>query len=77
MALILPSDMEARVCFVAEMRGQAPEETLMVLLNRALTDAKAEGELVAELRASVEDHAAGRSMTIDEYRTAKLARRQA
>lgn len=73
MPLNLTSDIEARVRSVAEMRGQDPEDALIVLLNQALADAEAEDELVAELRASVEDHAAGRSMTLEELRARILA----
>ncbi len=76
MTLNLTADAEARVRSVAEMRGQDPEDALLALLDQALAEAEAEEELVAELRASVEDHAAGRSMTIDEYRAKTLARRQ-
>lgn len=76
MTLNLTPDAEARVRSVAEMRGQDPEDALIALLNQALAEAEAEDELVAELRASVEDHAAGRSITIEEYRAKALARRQ-
>ncbi len=76
MTLNLTPDAEARVRSVAEMRGQDPEDALIALLDQALAEAEAEEELVAELRASVEDHAAGRSMTIEEYRAKTLARRQ-
>ena len=76
MTLTLTPDAEARVRSVAEMRGQDPEDALTALLNQALAEAEAEDELVAELRASVEDHAAGRSMTIEEYRAKMIARRQ-
>ncbi len=76
MTLNLALDTEARVRSVAEMRGQDPEDALIALLNQALAEAEAEAELVAELRASVEDHAAGRSITIEEYRAKALARRQ-
>ena len=76
MTLNLTPDAEARVRSVAEMRGQDPEDALIVLLDQALAEAEAEEELVAELRASVEDHAAGRSMMIEEYRAKTLARRQ-
>jgi len=76
MTLTLAPEIEARIRSVAEMRGQDPEDALIVLLNRALADAEAEDELVAELRASVEDHAAGRSMTLEELRVRLLTHRQ-
>jgi len=76
MTLNLASDTEARVRSVAEMRGQDPEDVLIALLNQALAEAEVEAKLVAELRASVEDHAAGRSMTLEELRSRLLARRQ-
>ncbi len=76
MTLNLTPDAEARVRSVAEMRGQDPEDALIALLDQALAAAEAEEELVAELRASVEDHAAGRSMTLEELRVRLLTRRQ-
>lgn len=74
MTLNLSPDAEARVKSVAEGRGSDPEETLISLLDQALT--MAEAEMLAGLRASVGDHDAGRSMTIEEYRAKALARRQ-
>lgn len=74
MTLNLSPDAEARVKSVAEGRGSDPEETLIALLDQALT--MAEAEMLAGLRASVGDHDAGRSMTIEEYRAKALARRQ-
>ena len=74
MTLNLSPDAETRVKSVAEGRGSDPEETLIALLDQALT--MAEAEMLAGLRASVGDHDAGRSMTIEEYRAKALARRQ-
>lgn len=76
MILNLTPDTEARLRSIAEQRGQAPEEALIALLKQALAEAEADTEMLAELRASVEDHAAGRSMTIEEYRVKALVRRQ-
>jgi len=76
MTFNLASETEARIRSVAETRGQDPEDALIALLNRALADAEAEDELVAELRASVEDHAAGRSMTLEELRARLHVHRQ-
>ena len=76
MTLNLTPDAEARVRSVAEGRGLDPEETLITLLDQALTVAEAETEMLAALRASEEDHDAGRGMTIEEYRVKALARRQ-
>ncbi len=76
MTLTLTADTEARVRSVAEMNGQDPEDALLALLNQALAKAEAETEMLAALRASEEDHDAGRSMTIEEYRVKALARRQ-
>ena len=76
MTLNLSPDAEARVRSVAEGRGSDPEETLIALLNQALAMAEVEAEMLAGLRASEEDHDAGRSMTIEEYRAEALARRQ-
>ena len=76
MTLNLSPDAEARVKSVAEGRGSDPEETSISLLDQALTMAEAEAEMLAGLRASVGDHDAGRSMTIEEYRAKALARRR-
>ena len=76
MTLTLTLDAEARIRSVAELRGQDPEDALIALLDQALAEAEAEAELMAELRESVEDHAAGRSMTLEELRSSLLARRQ-
>jgi predicted transcriptional regulator len=76
MTLTLTPDTEARVRSVAEMRGQGPEDALIALLGQALAEAERDAQLTAELHASVEDHADGRSMTIEEYRTQAIARRQ-
>ncbi len=76
MTFNLTPDAEARVRSVAEVLGSDPEEILIALLNQALTQAEAEAEMLAGLRASEEDHDAGRSMTIEEYRARALARRQ-
>lgn len=76
MTLNLSPDAEARVKSVTEGRGSDPEETLISLLDQALTMAEAEAEMLAGLRASVGDHDAGRSMTIEEYRAKALAGRR-
>jgi hypothetical protein len=65
-----------RLRSVAEMRGQDPEDALLALLNQPLTDAEVEDELIAELGASVENHAAEHSMTIEKYRAKALVKRQ-
>lgn len=75
MTMTLPPDTEARLRAVAGLRGQAPEEALNTLLDRALTDAEAEA-IRAELQASVDDFAAGRSMTLNEVRASLRTRRQ-
>jgi len=77
MTLTLTPDTEARVRSIAELSEQDPEDALIALLNQALTEAEVETEMLAELRASVKDHDAGRSMTIEEYRVKALARRHA
>jgi len=74
MALTLTPNTEALVRSVAELRGQDPEEALIILLNQAL--AEADEKMAAELRASVEGHAAGRSIAIEEYRAEAIIRRQ-
>ncbi|MDQ2688229.1 MAG: hypothetical protein M3Y28_10220 [Armatimonadota bacterium] len=78
MTLILPPDTEGRLRTVAGLRGQPPQEALNTLLDQALTEAEAETEMIrAELQASVDDFAAGRSMSIEELRDRLQARRQA
>lgn len=78
MTLILPPATEGRLRAVAGLRGQAPEEALDALLDQALTEAEAEAEMIrAELQASVDDFAAGRSLSIEELRERLRLRRQA
>lgn len=78
MTMILPPDTEGRLRAVAGLRGQAPEEALNTLLDHALTDAEAEAETIrAELQASVDDFAAGRSVSVEELRNRLRSRRQA
>ena len=78
MTLILTPDIEARIRSVAEKSGQDPENALIVLLDRALTDAEADlaplvmGEeekqqVVAALQRSEEDYAAGRWISLEDY----------
>lgn len=61
---------ESLLLRVAAQRGLTPEETVATLLMK-------QAEMLAELRASEEDHEAGRSMTVEEYRARMRARRQA
>ena len=81
MTLTLTPDTEALLHSVAAQRGLPPEKTIEMLLTEAQAaasyDKAEEDNILAELQASVDDHAAGRSMTIDEYRAKALARRQA
>ena len=80
MTLTLTPDTEALLQSVAARYGLPPEKTIEMLLAGAQTAAyhnhSEDDAVLAELQASVDDHAAGRSMTIDEYRTRALARRQ-
>ncbi len=76
MTFDIPPDTEARLRAFAGMRGLEPEQALLALLYRALVKAEEE-EIVAELRASEEDHEARRSMTVEEYKVRMRARRQA
>ena len=69
MTLTLNPATEARLRSVAHQRGLAPEATLDAVLAEA-----EDREMQAELRASVEDYAAGRSMTVGEYRAKALNR---
>lgn len=81
MTLTLTPDTEALLNSVAAQRGLPLEQTLEMVLAEAQAAASYDylddDMILAELQASVDDHAAGRSMTIDEYRAKALARRQA
>ncbi len=81
MTLTLTPDTEALLNSVAAQRGLPLDKTLNMVLTEAQAAAEYDdlddGQIIAELQASVDDHAAGRSMTIDEYRAKALARRQA
>ena len=79
MTLTLTPDTEALLNSVAAQRGLPLEKTLEMVLAEAQAayhDHLDDDAILAELQASVDDHAAGRSMTIDEYRAKALARRQ-
>ena len=80
MILTLTPDTEALLNSVAAQRGLPLEKTLKMVLVEAQAAAEYDhfddDKILAELQASVDDHAAGRSMTIDEYRAKALARRQ-
>ena len=80
MTLILTTDTEARILTLAKMSGQDPEETLVSLLNQALTKAEADfapivmsaeetQQVIAALRKSDEDIAAGRWISLEDYET--------
>ena len=69
METTLEPETEALLRVVAARRGLTPEQTVDTLLME-------QEQVLAELRASEEDHEAGRSMTIDEYRASAMARRQ-
>lgn len=66
----LTPEIEAHLRAVAARRGLSPDQAT------AMFQAEQE-EMLAGLRASEEDHEAGRSMTLDEYRAGAMARRQA
>ncbi len=80
MTLTLTPDTEALLNSVAAQRGLPLEKTIEMVLAEAQAAAEYDhlddDKILAELQASVDDHAAGRSMTIDEYRAKALARRQ-
>lgn len=76
MAMTLTPETEGRLRTIAQQRGADPEEILLALLNPALADAEEQQTLLAELQASADDHDAGRSMTIEEYRAKAMLRRQ-
>lgn len=66
----LTPEIEARLKAVAARRGLSPSEVTAMFLAE-------QEEMLAGLRASVEDREAGRSMTLDEYEASAMARRQA
>ena len=76
--------MEARVHKVAQMLGRAPDETLLELLNQALCqygryelgEEEAKEALIA-LQESMADHAAGRSISLEDYEQQIQERRRA
>lgn len=70
MEITLEPETEALLRVVAARRGLTPEQAVDTLLME-------QEQMIAELRASEEDHEAGRSMTIDEYKVRAMARRQA
>lgn len=69
MEITLEPEIEALLRVVAARRGLTPEQAVETLLME-------QEQMIAELRASEEDHEAGRSMTIDEYKARAMARRQ-
>lgn len=87
MTLILPSQTEARVRSVAELRGQDPEDALIVLLDQALAEAEADlaqivmteeesQKVLAALHRSEEDYAAGRWISLEDHEAQLKERRQ-
>ncbi len=84
MTLTLPPATEARLRAVAAQRGLAPEETIDMLLAEAETSpdqvsltASEQEEVLAALRASVEDYAAGRWVSLEDYEAQIQAEKQA
>jgi predicted transcriptional regulator len=61
---------EARLQAVAAQRGLTPEQTIIDLLTE-------QEKTLAALRASVEDFAAGRWISLEDYEAQILAERQA
>ncbi len=84
MTLTLPPATEARLRAAAAQRGLAPEETIDALLAEAeaipdqviLTPSEQE-QVLAALRASVEDYAAGRWISLEDYEAEIQAEKQA
>lgn len=78
MTLTLTPDTESRGRSVAETRGLDPEDALIVLLNQALAEAESDSativmseeeaqQVLAALRKSEEDFAAGRWISLEDY----------
>ena len=86
MTLNLSPEMEARVHKVAQMLGRGPSETVLELLNQALCqyeyaryvlgeeEAK---EVIIALQESADDHAAGRSILLEDFEQQIQERRRA
>jgi len=64
MILTLTPDTEARLHAVAAQRGLAPEETVARLITEADTDFN---EAVAGIRRGMDDFAAGRWISMEDY----------
>ena len=76
MTLTLSPEKEARLRTVAVQRGLAPEEALEVLLDTALTDAEVDfQEASVGIRTGMEDFAAGRSVSLEEFEVQLAAER--
>lgn len=73
MTLTLTSDTEARLRAVAAQRGLTPEEALDVVLAEAQTDFD---EAVAGIRRGMDDFAAGRWISLEDYEAQVRAKRQ-
>lgn len=74
MTLTLTPDTEARLRSVAAQRGLPPEQTIDVLLAEADTDFQ---QAVAGIQRSMDDFAAGRWISLEDYEAQLPARRQA
>ncbi len=82
MTLTLTPDTEARLLALAAERGLAPEETINVLLTQAETNptrseftASEERQILTALQTSVEDYAAGRWISLEDYEAQVQAER--
>ena len=74
MTLTLTPDTEAMLLTVAAQRGLAPESTLDVILAEVATDFE---EAVAGIQRGMDDFAAGRWISLEDYEATAEARRQA
>jgi len=79
MTLTLSPDMENRLRSLAAQRGLPPEETFRALLTEAeaaafLNETQAQ-EILAQFKASREDYAAGRWISIEDYEAQVQAKR--
>ncbi len=74
MTLTLTPDTEARLRSVAAQRGLPPEKTIDVLLAEADTDFH---EAIAGIQRGMDDFAAGRWISLEDYEAQIQAERQA
>lgn len=86
MTLTLSLEMETRVHKVGKMLGREPDKTLLELINQALCQyeyaryelgGEEAKEVLIALQESIADHAAGRTISLEDYEQQIQGRRRA